>query len=120
VTPNAAWNAAVKELGAGLSGVLPTYALSWLALLLSGVGIPMFHPAAGKAARRAAGDQTAAMSVFAVGGRRTRPPACKGVGVGGHLLYRYPDRTGTGGDIECDRGTRRRPSRPCTRAAISR
>ncbi|ADP82463.1 major facilitator superfamily MFS_1 [Pseudofrankia inefficax] len=64
----AAAGVSLAGIGAGLAGVLPTYALSWLALLLSGVGVSMFHPAAGKAARRAAGDQAAAMSVFAAGG----------------------------------------------------
>lgn len=64
----AAAGVTLAGVGAGLAGVVPTYALSWLALLLSGVGVAMFHPAAGKAARRAAGDQASAMSMFAAGG----------------------------------------------------
>ena len=55
-------------LGVGLSGVLPGYALGWVTLFASGLGVAMFHPAAGKAARRAAGDSASAMSLFAAGG----------------------------------------------------
>jgi MFS transporter, FSR family, fosmidomycin resistance protein len=55
-------------VGAGLSGVLPGYALAWMLLFASGLGVAMFHPAAGKAARRAAGDSASAMSIFATGG----------------------------------------------------
>jgi MFS transporter, FSR family, fosmidomycin resistance protein len=55
-------------LGVGMSGVLPGYALVWAALFASGLGVAMFHPAAGKAARRAAGDSASAMSIFATGG----------------------------------------------------
>lgn len=40
----------------------------WTLILLSGLGVAMFHPAAGKAAREAAGDSTTAMSIFAAGG----------------------------------------------------
>ena len=40
----------------------------WCAILLSGLGVAMFHPAAGKAARQDAGDSAAAMSLFAAGG----------------------------------------------------
>jgi MFS transporter, FSR family, fosmidomycin resistance protein len=55
-------------IGAGMSGVLPGYALVWMLLFASGLGVAMFHPAAGKAARRAAGDSASAMSIFATGG----------------------------------------------------
>jgi MFS transporter, FSR family, fosmidomycin resistance protein len=55
-------------IGAGMSGVVPGYALVWLLLFASGLGVAMFHPAAGKAARRAAGDSASAMSIFATGG----------------------------------------------------
>ena len=47
---------------------MPGYAAVWCAILLSGLGVAMFHPAAGKAARQDAGDSAAAMSVFAAGG----------------------------------------------------
>jgi FSR family fosmidomycin resistance protein-like MFS transporter len=61
-------------IGVGLSGLVPGYAVAWLLLFASGLGVAMFHPAAGKAARRAAmegvrtGDGASAMSIFATGG----------------------------------------------------
>jgi FSR family fosmidomycin resistance protein-like MFS transporter len=55
-------------IGLGMSGVLHGYALVWMTLFASGLGVAMFHPAAGKAARSAAGDSTSAMSIFATGG----------------------------------------------------
>ncbi|MEV0760939.1 MFS transporter [Nocardia sp. NPDC050435] len=54
--------------GAGLAGLAPGYALVWTLLLLSGVGVAAFHPAAGRDARRAAGGSAGAMSLFAAGG----------------------------------------------------
>ncbi|MFE9423475.1 MFS transporter [Kitasatospora sp. NPDC006697] len=64
----AAAGLALAGLGAGLSGLAGSYPLVWTLVLLSGLGVAMFHPAAGKAAREAAGESTAAMSVFAAGG----------------------------------------------------
>src|SRR5580704_6650569 len=55
-------------VGVGISGIAPGYALVWTLLFASGLGVAMFHPAAGKAARRAAGDSASAMSIFATGG----------------------------------------------------
>jgi MFS transporter, FSR family, fosmidomycin resistance protein len=55
-------------LGVGLSGVVRGYALIWVLLFVSGLGVAMFHPAAGTGARRAAGDNASAMSIFAAGG----------------------------------------------------
>jgi FSR family fosmidomycin resistance protein-like MFS transporter len=55
-------------VGAGLSGLAPTYALAFALILLSGIGVAIFHPPAGRAARVAAGGQAAAMSYFAAGG----------------------------------------------------
>jgi FSR family fosmidomycin resistance protein-like MFS transporter len=55
-------------IGAGLSGVASSYALVFAALLLSGFGVAMFHPPAGRDARRSAGGSAAAMSYFAAGG----------------------------------------------------
>jgi MFS transporter, FSR family, fosmidomycin resistance protein len=61
-------------IGAGMSGVVPGYALVWLVLFASGLGVAMFHPAAGKAARHAAMEGAgqvggaSAMSIFATGG----------------------------------------------------
>ena len=59
---------ALAGTGLGLSGLLGSYAAVWCAILLSGLGIAMFHPSAGKAAREAAGDSAGAMSIFAAGG----------------------------------------------------
>lgn len=59
---------ALAGIGFGLSGVAGSYLAVWLLVLLSGLGVAMFHPAAGRAAREAAGESTAAMSVFAAGG----------------------------------------------------
>ncbi|HZR49502.1 MAG TPA: MFS transporter [Streptosporangiaceae bacterium] len=58
----------VAGLGLGLCGLMPSYAGVWCLILLSGLGVAMFHPAAGKAARDAAGDSATAMSLFAAGG----------------------------------------------------
>jgi FSR family fosmidomycin resistance protein-like MFS transporter len=59
---------ALAGLGLGLSGLVPSYAAVWCLMLLSGLGVAMFHPAAGKSAREDAGDSATAMSVFAAGG----------------------------------------------------
>jgi FSR family fosmidomycin resistance protein-like MFS transporter len=59
---------ALAALGFGLAGVAPTYAMVWLSLLLSGLGVAMFHPPAGRDARTEAGQSATAMSYFAAGG----------------------------------------------------
>lgn len=68
----AGWMAGVgvglAGLGLSVSGLLPGYGAVWCAILLSGLGVAMFHPAAGKAARQDAGDSAGAMSLFAAGG----------------------------------------------------
>jgi FSR family fosmidomycin resistance protein-like MFS transporter len=65
----AAAGVALAGAGLGLSGlVADAYAVVWALILLSGLGVAMFHPAAGKAARETAGESTTAMSVFAAGG----------------------------------------------------
>ncbi|MCC9309994.1 MFS transporter [Kitasatospora sp. RB6PN24] len=64
----AAAGVALAGTGVGLSGLVGGYPLVWALLLLSGIGVSMFHPAAGKAARQAAGESATAMSVFAAGG----------------------------------------------------
>jgi FSR family fosmidomycin resistance protein-like MFS transporter len=64
----AAAGVATAGLGLGLSGLVSSYPAVWCLILLSGLGVAMFHPAAGKAAREAAGDSASAMSVFAAGG----------------------------------------------------
>jgi FSR family fosmidomycin resistance protein-like MFS transporter len=55
-------------LGLSLAGVFPAYAATWCMILLSGLGVAMFHPAAGKGARQDAGDSAGAISLFAAGG----------------------------------------------------
>jgi MFS transporter, FSR family, fosmidomycin resistance protein len=59
---------AVAGIGLGLSGLFHPYPLVWTLILVSGLGVAMFHPAAGKSAREAAGDSAGAMSIFAAGG----------------------------------------------------
>lgn len=54
--------------GVGLAGLFANYAITWIAIAVSGLGIAAFHPSAARAARQAAGNSNRAMSVFAVGG----------------------------------------------------
>ncbi len=84
-------------IGVGLSGALPGYGLAWILLFASGLGVAMFHPAAGKAARRAAGDSASAMSVFATGGNVgfflapvLATPALDAIGLGATVLFVPP------------------------------
>ncbi len=88
---------ALAGLGLGLSGLVGSYSAVWLLVLLSGLGVAMFHPAAGKAAREAAGESTAAMSVFAAGGSVgfflapvLATPALVAWGVGATVLFVPP------------------------------
>jgi MFS transporter, FSR family, fosmidomycin resistance protein len=55
-------------VGIALSGLMPSYPLTFLAVALGGVGVAAFHPEAARAARVAAGDSQQAMSGFSVGG----------------------------------------------------
>ncbi|WP_240771727.1 MFS transporter [Nocardia sp. CS682] len=99
---------AVAGLGAGLSGLAPSYPMVWILLLLSGIGVAAFHPSAGRDARRDAGNSASAMSLFAAGGSvgfflapALATPALVSYGVGataffippavlmGFLLWRY-------------------------------
>jgi FSR family fosmidomycin resistance protein-like MFS transporter len=59
---------ALAAAGSGGAAAAPAYAATWALLLVSGFGVAMFHPAAGRLARRAAGDSASAMSIFATGG----------------------------------------------------
>jgi MFS transporter, FSR family, fosmidomycin resistance protein len=54
--------------GVGAAGLFTNYAITWLTIAISGLGIAAFHPSAARAARQAAGNSNRAMSVFAVGG----------------------------------------------------
>ena len=66
------WLAAVgvslAGVGVGLSGLAPAYPMVFLLMLVSGLGVAMFHPPAGTSARAAAGESASAMSIFAAGG----------------------------------------------------
>ena len=84
-------------VGVGLSGLVPGYTAVWAMLFASGLGVAMFHPAAGKAARRAAGESATAMSVFATGGNVgffvapvLATPALDALGVGATALFLPP------------------------------
>jgi FSR family fosmidomycin resistance protein-like MFS transporter len=54
--------------GVGLAGLVHPYPAVFAVLVLSGLGVAMFHPPAGRDARRAAADSATAMSYFAAGG----------------------------------------------------
>jgi FSR family fosmidomycin resistance protein-like MFS transporter len=55
-------------LGVGAAGLFSSYALTWIVIAVSGLGIAAFHPSAASAARRAAGNSNRGMSIFALGG----------------------------------------------------
>lgn len=84
-------------VGAGLAGLAPGYVLVFGCLLLSGFGVAMFHPPAGRDARRAAGGSAMAMSYFAAGGSvgffvapAAVTPALDSLGVGATALFIPP------------------------------
>src|ERR1700750_2762158 len=58
----------LSALGVGFAGVVTPYPAVFALLLLSGLGVALFHPCAGRDARVAAADSATAMSVFAAGG----------------------------------------------------
>ena len=73
------------------------YAVVWLLILVSGLGVAMFHPAAGRSAREVAGESAGAMSVFAAGGSVgfflapvLATPALAALGVGATVLFIPP------------------------------
>jgi FSR family fosmidomycin resistance protein-like MFS transporter len=83
--------------GAGLAGLARAYPVIFALLLLSGLGVAMFHPPAGRDARRAAGGSATAMSYFAAGGSvgffaapALATPALNGLGVGATALFIPP------------------------------
>lgn len=84
-------------LGAGLAGLAPHYPLVFALILVSGIGVAMFHPPAGRDARRAAGGSATAMSYFAAGGSigffvapAIATPALDGLGLGATALFIPP------------------------------
>ncbi|MBB1602225.1 MFS transporter [Variovorax sp. UMC13] len=58
----------VAALGLVLAGLSQSYLLTWIAMVLCGLGIAAYHPPATVAARAAGGASQKAMSVFSVGG----------------------------------------------------
>jgi len=72
----------VAALGVALTGLSSSYALTWVLIALSGLGVAAFHPEAARAARQAAGNSNRAMSIFALGGNAgfavgsLPPPRC--------------------------------------------
>ncbi|GAA0468307.1 putative membrane efflux protein [Paractinoplanes deccanensis] len=65
----AAAGVTLAGLGLGLSGIAGGhYPTVFALILLSGLGVAMFHPAAGRGAREDAGDSASKMSLFAAGG----------------------------------------------------
>lgn len=88
---------ALAGIGLGLAGLAGPYPLVLALIFLSGLGVAMFHPAAGKGAREAAGDSAAAMSIFAAGGSVgfflapvLATPALMAMGVGATALFIPP------------------------------
>lgn len=55
-------------LGVALSGVTDSYALTWLAVALSGLGVAAYHPESARLARVAAAGSHVRMSWFSLGG----------------------------------------------------
>lgn len=59
---------ATAASGVALAGWFSSYAVTWVVIALSGLGVAAFHPEAARAARQAAGNSARGMSVFALGG----------------------------------------------------
>ncbi|QIS02606.1 MFS transporter [Nocardia brasiliensis] len=132
---------ALAGIGAGFAGLAPAYWMVWTLLLVSGIGIAAFHPAAGRDARRDAGDSASAMSLFAAGGSvgfflapALATPALVACGVGatalfippavltGFLLWRYQLRRSSGarGSVTASGQDRWRPFFVLTAVAVVR
>ncbi len=83
--------------GAGLAGLAPSYPLVFALLLLSGLGVAMFHPPAGREVRCAAGGSATAMGYFAAGGSigffvapAIATPVLDALGIGATALFIPP------------------------------
>src|SRR5690625_5119830 len=59
---------ATAALGIAFVGLTYSYALTWIFVAISGLGIAAFHPEGSRAARQAAGNSNKAMGLFALGG----------------------------------------------------
>lgn len=93
----APFGVSLAGVGAGLAGLAPGYPLVFALILVSGVGVAMFHPPAGRDARRAAGGSATAMSYFAAGGSigffaapAIATPLLDGLGLGATALFIPP------------------------------
>ncbi|HWC22753.1 MAG TPA: MFS transporter [Flexivirga sp.] len=87
----------IAGIGAGLSGLVDSYVAVFALLLAAGLGIAMFHPPAGRDARREAGASATAMSYFAAGGSlgffagpALVTPALDSLGIGATALFIPP------------------------------
>jgi FSR family fosmidomycin resistance protein-like MFS transporter len=60
---------ALGGLGVGLVGIAPSYALTFVAVVVSGIGVAAFHPEGSRFANYASGSRrSSGMSMFSVGG----------------------------------------------------
>jgi FSR family fosmidomycin resistance protein-like MFS transporter len=60
---------ALSGLGVGLAGWAPSYGLTFVAIVISGIGVASFHPEGSRFANYASGSRRASgMSLFSVGG----------------------------------------------------
>lgn len=55
-------------VGVGLSGLVDNYPVTWIFIMVAGLGVAAYHPEATRTAREVGGRSTQAMSWFAVGG----------------------------------------------------
>src|SRR3954447_14946292 len=74
----------LAAVGFGLAGVVSGYAAVWALLLLSGLGVALFHPPAGRDARREAGDSDGDELLRRRGLGRVLPRAGPGRAGAGH------------------------------------
>ena len=89
---------ALAGLGISLAGLAPTYLLTFLAIVLSGLGVAAFHPEGSRFANYVSGSRRASgMSLFAVGGNAgvalgpvLFTPAVLVFGLSGTLVFIVP------------------------------
>ncbi len=84
-------------VGFGLAGLAHSPAAAYVLIAISGLGVAVFHPAAGKAVRAESGGSVAAMSMFAAGGSFgsclapiLATPVFVGLGLGASPLFVAP------------------------------
>lgn len=89
---------ALAGLGISLAGLAPTYMLTFLAIVVSGLGVAAFHPEGSRFANYVSGSRRASgMSLFAVGGNAgvalgpvLFTPAVLAFGLPGTLIFVFP------------------------------